>query len=93
LKHIPEGVDYVFASEDYGWQLAEDLEAWFVPLDPQRDRFPVSATSLREHTLEYWDFIPEPIRYYFVKQICIFWGRSAKVIRNFSWKVQYPLHP
>ena len=60
---------YVFASEDYGAPLAAELGARFVPVDPARRQFPVSATMIRENPLANWDYIPEPVRPYFLRRV------------------------
>ncbi|NBF40361.1 MAG: adenylyltransferase/cytidyltransferase family protein [Spirochaetes bacterium] len=62
---------YVFASEDYGAPLAAELGARFVPVDPARRQFPVSATMIRENPLANWDYIPEPVRPYFLRRVSV----------------------
>jgi NadR type nicotinamide-nucleotide adenylyltransferase len=62
---------YVFASEDYGAPLAAELGARFVPVDPARRLFPVSATMIRENPLANWDYIPEPVRPYYLRRISV----------------------
>jgi HTH-type transcriptional regulator, transcriptional repressor of NAD biosynthesis genes len=68
---MPDGVTYVFASEHYGFDLARELNAHFVPVDPSRSLFPVSATAVRAAPMTYWDYLPEPVRPYFVRRVCI----------------------
>lgn len=70
-RYAGEHIDYLFASEEYGWELAELLDASFIPVDPQRKQFPVSGTVLREAPLAYWRFIPEPVRPYFARRVGI----------------------
>lgn len=62
---------YVFASEDYGAALAAELGARFVPVDPARRQFPVSATMIRENPFANWDYIPEPVRPYFLRRVSV----------------------
>jgi cytidyltransferase-like protein len=62
---------HVFASEDYGAALAAELGARFVPVDPARRLFPVSATMIRENPLANWDYIPEPVRPYYLRRISV----------------------
>jgi NadR type nicotinamide-nucleotide adenylyltransferase len=62
---------YVFASEDYGAPLAAELGARFVPVDPARRQFPVSATMIRENPFANWDYIPEPVRPYFLRRVSV----------------------
>ena len=74
---LPSPVDYVFASEDYGWKLAETLNAEFVPVDIQRVAVPVSGTTIRENPMEYWDYLPRVVRPYFAKRVCVFGPEST----------------
>ena len=70
-------VDYVFASEAYGPTLAEVLGARYVEVDRPRELVPVSGTLVRSNPMRYWDFIPEPVRPYFVKRVCVFGPEST----------------
>ncbi len=70
-RYAGNQIDYLFASEEYGWKLAELIGATFVPVDTQRKQFPVSGTVLRESPLAYWRYIPEPVRPYFAKRVGI----------------------
>jgi NadR type nicotinamide-nucleotide adenylyltransferase len=76
-RAAPDGVDFVFASEPYGLKLAEVLGGHFVPVDPTRELFPVSGTMVREAPLRHWDMIPECVRPYFVKRVCVFGPEST----------------
>jgi NadR type nicotinamide-nucleotide adenylyltransferase len=68
---LPEGADYLFASEDYGSKLADILNMKYIPVDPARQIVPVSGTMIRENPLENWKYIPEEVRSYFVKKVCV----------------------
>ncbi len=70
-RNMPHGVDYVFASEHYGRALALELGAGFLPVDPSRSLFPVSASAVRAAPMTYWDYLPEPVRPFFVRRVCI----------------------
>lgn len=70
-------IDYVFASEDYGYRLAQEVGAQFIPVDARRAQVPVSGTAIRTRPLEHWSFLPECVRPYFVKRICIFGPEST----------------
>lgn len=70
-EHLSTAPTYVFASEDYGRPLAAELGARFVPVDPARRQFPVSATMIRENPHANWDYIPEPVRPYFLKRVSV----------------------
>jgi NadR type nicotinamide-nucleotide adenylyltransferase len=71
LPHLSHKPDFLFASEDYGWSLAEAFGAQFVPVDPGRNAIGVSATLIRENPLGYWEYIPVPVRPYFMKYLTI----------------------
>jgi len=71
LPHLSSKPDFLFASEDYGWSLAEAFGATFVPVDPGRNAIGVSATLIRENPLRYWEFIPVPVRPYFLEYLTI----------------------
>lgn len=68
LPYIP---DYIFASEDYGWKLAELLGMQYIPVNHQRTLVPVSGTLLRSNPMQYWRYLPPVVRPYFVKRVCI----------------------
>lgn len=71
LRHLEEPPDYVFASEEYGVELARSLGAMFVPVDPRRSVFPISAGMIRSQPYAHWDFIPPVVRPYFVRRVSI----------------------
>lgn len=71
-RHLPTGPDFVFASEDYGFRLAAELGAEYVPVDHGRDLVPVSGTAIRQAPMSYWEFIPDEVRPYFVRRVCVF---------------------
>lgn len=64
-------ISYVFASEDYGFRLAEELGAVYVPVDPARTVFPVSASMVRRNPMGTWEFIPPTVRPYFVRRVYV----------------------
>lgn len=76
-RYVPEKIDYVFASEDYGLRLARELEAEFVPVDPKRCQVPVSATMIRENPMESWEYLPRAVRPHYVRRVCLFGPEST----------------
>lgn len=74
---LSQPLDYVFASEDYGWKLAEVLGATFVPVDPGRSVLPVSGTAIREDPLKHWEYLPRCVRTYFLRRVCVFGPEST----------------
>ncbi|BAY10559.1 AAA family ATPase [Calothrix sp. NIES-2098] len=74
---LPTGPDYVFASEDYGWKLAEILGANYIPVDQARSLVPISGTKVRENAIAHWHYIPPCVRPYFLRRVCIFGPEST----------------
>ncbi|MTJ48882.1 AAA family ATPase [Dolichospermum sp. UHCC 0259] len=74
---LPNGPDYVFASENYGWQLAEILGASYIPVDQARSLVPISGTQMRQNPLENWHYLPDCVRPYFARRVCIFGPEST----------------
>ncbi len=70
-------VDCLYASESYGFPLAEVLGASYIPVDQSRELVPVSGTAVRSRPLHYWAYIPEPVRPYFVRRVRIIGPESS----------------
>jgi len=70
---------YVFASEGYGLDLADALGAQFVPVDPQREVFPISAGMIRESPIKHWRYIPDVVRPYFARKLVVIDSSSTIV--------------
>lgn len=70
-------LDAVFTSEDYGDDFARYLGVKHILVDKERRKYPVSGTFIRTNPFKYWDFIPEPIRPFFVKRIVIMGPESC----------------
>ena len=76
-QFIPEGPDYVFASEEYGFKLAEILGAEYIPVDHARELVPIAASTLLADPMQHWDFLPPCTRPYFVRRVCIMGSEST----------------
>lgn len=70
-------LDYLFASEEYGVRLSQELSATFVPVDITRNAIPISGTEIRERPLKHWEHIPREVRPYFTKRVCVFGPEST----------------
>ena len=70
-------IDYVFASEPYGFRLAEELGAEYVPVDHARELIRTSGTRIRDNPLACWDDLPEAVRPHYLKRVCIFGPEST----------------
>lgn len=73
---FPE-VEGVFCSEAYGVPLSRHLKCPVIFFDVDRIQVPISATAIRKAPAQHWDFIPEVIRPYFTKKICLFGPESV----------------
>jgi HTH-type transcriptional regulator, transcriptional repressor of NAD biosynthesis genes len=76
-RFIPVGPDYVFASEEYGFNLAEVLGARYVPVDQSRLQVPVTGSAVRADPMRYWDYLPACVRPWFLRRICIIGPEST----------------
>jgi NadR type nicotinamide-nucleotide adenylyltransferase len=78
-RAAPEGVDYFFASEDYGPKTAEVIGGGcrYVEVDRARQLVPVSGTAVRESPMQHWDLLPDAVRPFFVKRVCLFGPEST----------------
>jgi NadR type nicotinamide-nucleotide adenylyltransferase len=77
LRRIDRPPDLVFASEPYGFRLAETLGARYVPVDHARENVPVSGTQLRADPLRYWPYLLPPARPYFARRIAVVGPESS----------------
>jgi len=77
LRCEPRGIDFVFASEPYGERLAAELGARFIPVDLHRQIVPCSGTAIRSDPMAHWAMIPECVRPYFVKRVCLVGPESS----------------
>ncbi|WP_281259605.1 adenylyltransferase/cytidyltransferase family protein [Alkalispirochaeta sphaeroplastigenens] len=68
---VPDEITRVFASESYGHDLARHLKAQFIPLDPSRHNIPVSASMIRQDPWKHWDYIPPPVRPWFLRRLAV----------------------
>jgi HTH-type transcriptional repressor of NAD biosynthesis genes len=65
---FPE-VEAVFSSERDHQELATQLGAQLVVVDPERKRVPISGTQIRRYPLKHWDYLPECVRPYYLKVV------------------------
>ncbi len=74
---VESSIDGVFASEVYGWRLAQELGASFIPVDRQRSMMPVSGTAVRADPYKNWHYLPAPVRAYYAKRVAILGPESV----------------
>ncbi|QHW00630.1 AAA family ATPase [Spirosoma endbachense] len=70
-------VSVFFSSEAYAIPLAYHSGLRHISFDPPRQQVPVSATLIRQHPFQYWDYIPDVVRPHFVKKICLYGPESV----------------
>ena len=83
-RHVPRRIDYVFASEDYGGRLAQELDARFVPVDRERRNVPVSGRAIRRDPMAHWDELLPPVRPYYLKRVCVCASRQSALAHELA---------
>jgi NadR type nicotinamide-nucleotide adenylyltransferase len=73
----PAPVDFSFSSEDYGAELARRLGAQPVSFDPARARVPISGAEVRADPLAHWQYLPPPVRPYYVRRVALVGAEST----------------
>lgn len=77
LRERFPGVSVIFSSETYGDYLAEYMNIRHESFDPERKSVAISGREIRAHPFRYWEFIPEKVRPYFVKKVCVYGPEST----------------
>lgn len=70
-REIDNDTEVFFSSEEYGFDVAEKLGIKHILIDKDRKTVPISGTAIRNNSFENWDFIPDPIKSFFVKRIVL----------------------
>lgn len=71
-KHCPgEKFDALFASEPYGYKMANVMDIKFIPVDVKRDLVQISGTAMRKNPLLHWQYLHPVVRPYFLKRVAI----------------------
>ena len=79
----PEPIDYLFAGEDYGAQLAQQVGGLFVPLggrvlglgdDPLSS---LTASAVRADPAAHWPYLPAPVQAHYRRTICLHGAEST----------------
>lgn len=78
-KTIPERFDVIFGGEP---EYQKPHDEYFPNIDyaifdADRERFPISATQIRQNPLKYWDYILGSARSHFVKRVLITGSESC----------------
>ncbi|GGK64127.1 transcriptional regulator NadR [Planomonospora parontospora subsp. parontospora] len=70
-------VDAVFSSEEYGPELARRLGAVHVGVDPGRERFPVSGTTVRSDPVSCWRWLSPAVRGHLARRVVVVGAESS----------------
>jgi HTH-type transcriptional regulator, transcriptional repressor of NAD biosynthesis genes len=76
-KAHPKPIDYVFAGEDYGAELARHVGGTFVPLggrvlDADRNGIGgLSGAKVRADPWGFWNYLPHPVRNHYALTVCL----------------------
>jgi HTH-type transcriptional repressor of NAD biosynthesis genes len=77
VRHHPEPIDYLFAGESYGAELAQHVGGTFVPLGGRVLKADcngvggLSGEAVRAAPWAYWEFLPEPVRSHYGLTVCL----------------------
>lgn len=77
LKKKYPSVDLIISSEPYGAYVAEYMGIDHAEYDIPRAQHQVSGTLIRKDPFAYRDFLPDHVKGYFVKKICIVGSEST----------------
>jgi NadR type nicotinamide-nucleotide adenylyltransferase len=76
-RHHPDPIDYVFAGESYGAELAKQIGGLFVPLGGrilEADQDGVgglSGSAIRADPWRHWQLLPHPVRRHYGLTVCL----------------------
>lgn len=82
-KAHPQPIDYLFAGEDYGAELARQVAALFVPLGGRvlgMEHDPLSrlsASAVRADPAAHWMLLPPPVKAHYRRTICLHGAEST----------------
>ncbi len=74
---IPEKINVVFSSEDYGPNFADLVDAGHVNVDQERAVFPVSGTQIRSDFRKHWLDLPDVVRAGLFRKVVIIGSESS----------------
>lgn len=73
---VPD-IDAVFTSEEYGPELARRFNAVHMPVDPKRERFPVSGSAVRRDPVGHWQWLTPPVRAALTRRVAVVGAESS----------------
>lgn len=85
---IGEKIDIVFCGDDYkGKNIFESIYPESIIYYISRAEFDVSSTQIRENPYKYFDFLPQTVKKYYTKKVCIIGTEScgkSTLVRNLA---------
>ena len=71
VQHPPLGIciHRVYCNEWYGEHIAKDFGAQWIQVDPQRTRFPISASRIRNNPVVFASFLPHSVKDDFLQMV------------------------
>ena len=76
-RYVPQQIDEVYSSEEYGIAFANELGAVHRMIDHDRVHVPISGTQIRKNPLAYLEYLPPVVRSYYVKRVAIVGAEST----------------
>ena len=77
VKILGRAPDRVFTSDRYGKQLAVELGARWIPVDPGRSVFAVSGTAIRRDPMANFAALPRCVRPHYARRVSVFGPEST----------------
>lgn len=74
---VGKPIHYVFGSELYVHQLADELNAKPFIVDLKRVTVPISGTQLRESLVDNWNYLPKGVQAHYRKRVCLLGAESV----------------
>jgi HTH-type transcriptional regulator, transcriptional repressor of NAD biosynthesis genes len=72
-------LNIIFSSNESGKELARYLNIEYICFDKERKQINISSSDLRKNPYKYWFFLPEAVRPFYVKKVCIYgYGTHGK---------------
>ncbi|WP_289846569.1 AAA family ATPase [Zobellia galactanivorans] len=77
FKELYPDHDLVITSEEYGDYVASFMKIKHIPFDIPKQRYPVSATAVRNDLFSNWKFLPPSVKPYFAIKVVILGTEST----------------
>lgn len=71
------GYSMVVTSEPYGTFVANEMGIQHIPFDLAKTKIPVSATSIRNHLIDNWNYLPASVKPYYAIKVAVLGTEST----------------